>query len=487
MAQHYGPWATSINACGNPQLSTFWRRRLTMLASASQTSFVLSRRNLFWLGAAALLMLALPTIHFATAGEGGVHTLTMSSDETSPKDGKGTKPLHDDSVMRFQGYVVSREGDGPGAGYLHLPVYVYSQFGRVTTRRELKITPDQEKKLIEISRASIKREEETRKQIQKDAENPSPEDRIAKQGEFQARLGQVFNSEAVRKQIETLLTKDQLTELRAGSINMNGISRLIHDKELHEKVGVSQRQTNELEGLVKEEKRQAGRLSTRTVSVEQRMEAVVTPEQWAKLERDIAANGGVVSYDALSFSEFGVLLFGREDERKQLGLTAKQQATVRELFKESQERFGSVRAGWDWPISAEHQAELARRSAELRKKVHVDIDRILTKEQSAVLATLTLRQCFLSSLNMALFSCTPAVEARDGLLSQIKLSPVQWKELCRLYDEKQRVNWQKAREVGEGVLKILSPEQQDTFFEEWGRDYPWTIAPPSAKKGGKAG
>jgi hypothetical protein len=195
----------------------------------------------------------------------------------------------------------------------------------------------------------------------------------------------------------------------------------------------------------------------------------------------------VVSYDALSFSEFGVLLFGREDERKQLGLTAKQQATVRELFKESQERFGSVRAGWDWPISAEHQAELARRSAELRKKVHVDIDRILTKEQSAVLATLTLRQCFLSSLNMALFSCTPAVEARDGLLSQIKLSPVQWKELCRLYDEKQRVNWQYAREVGEGVLKILSPEQQDTFFEEWGRDYPWTIAPPSAKKGGKAG
>jgi SecD/SecF fusion protein len=67
MVRQYGPWATSIGACGNPQLSTFWRRRLTMLVSASQTSPVLSRRNALWLTAAAALMLLPPTLYAAPA------------------------------------------------------------------------------------------------------------------------------------------------------------------------------------------------------------------------------------------------------------------------------------------------------------------------------------------------------------------------------------------------------------------------------------
>jgi len=67
MSNKYGPWATSINACGNPQLSTFWRRRLTMLVPASQTSPTLSRRNLLWLGVAAVLALLPPTLCAAPA------------------------------------------------------------------------------------------------------------------------------------------------------------------------------------------------------------------------------------------------------------------------------------------------------------------------------------------------------------------------------------------------------------------------------------
>lgn len=65
MANQYGPWATSIDAGGNPQLSSFWRRRLTMLAPVSQTSPVLSRRNLLWLGAAGALTGVLPTLRSA--------------------------------------------------------------------------------------------------------------------------------------------------------------------------------------------------------------------------------------------------------------------------------------------------------------------------------------------------------------------------------------------------------------------------------------
>ena len=67
MSNQYGPWATSINAGGNPQLSTFWRRRLTMLVPASQTSPMLSRRSLLGLGAAGAMTVLLPTLRSTTA------------------------------------------------------------------------------------------------------------------------------------------------------------------------------------------------------------------------------------------------------------------------------------------------------------------------------------------------------------------------------------------------------------------------------------
>lgn len=67
MGSQYGPWATLMNAGGNPQLSTFWRRRLTMLAPTSQTSSTLSWRNLLCLVTAGTLMIGLPTFRATTA------------------------------------------------------------------------------------------------------------------------------------------------------------------------------------------------------------------------------------------------------------------------------------------------------------------------------------------------------------------------------------------------------------------------------------
>ncbi|MGA2797848.1 MAG: hypothetical protein ABSE63_09735 [Thermoguttaceae bacterium] len=55
MANKYGPWATLIDVGGSPQLSAFWKRRMSMLVPASQTSPVLSRRNLSLLAAAGIL------------------------------------------------------------------------------------------------------------------------------------------------------------------------------------------------------------------------------------------------------------------------------------------------------------------------------------------------------------------------------------------------------------------------------------------------
>ncbi len=69
MSNQYGPWASSINACGNPQLSAFWRERMTKLVPASQTSPTLSRRSLLCLGAAGMLTAMAPTLRLAQAAE----------------------------------------------------------------------------------------------------------------------------------------------------------------------------------------------------------------------------------------------------------------------------------------------------------------------------------------------------------------------------------------------------------------------------------
>jgi hypothetical protein len=67
MTDEYGPWATSIGAGVNPQLSTFWRRRLSMLVPTSRASLVLSRRSLAWLIAAGALLIGVPTFLVGTA------------------------------------------------------------------------------------------------------------------------------------------------------------------------------------------------------------------------------------------------------------------------------------------------------------------------------------------------------------------------------------------------------------------------------------
>ena len=67
LTKPYGPWATALDAGRYPQLSAFWRQRLTMLVPASRTSPALSRRNLLALVAAAALVCGLPTFHAAPA------------------------------------------------------------------------------------------------------------------------------------------------------------------------------------------------------------------------------------------------------------------------------------------------------------------------------------------------------------------------------------------------------------------------------------
>ena len=98
----YGPWATPIGACGNPQLSAFWRQRLTKLVPTSQSSPTLSRRRLLCLGAAGVATVLLPTLRSTPA----------AADDEKPAE-QGGKPSS--GRLFFQG-AVKRKGNGAVQG-----------------------------------------------------------------------------------------------------------------------------------------------------------------------------------------------------------------------------------------------------------------------------------------------------------------------------------------------------------------------------------
>jgi hypothetical protein len=484
MLNRYGPWATMIDFGGNPQLSTFWRRRMTMLAPASKTSLVLSRRSLLWLSTAALLLIALPTVHFAAAGE--KEASAAKGGDVAAKEHPGKAPSKDGGAKAVENkyysgtlYVTVHTAES-ASNILRLPTYVYGflQFARF--REYVKITPAQEKELAAISRAFMKREEELR-------------ERAAKQHAFRSPLEDVSNSDAVRKQMEAILTKEQLTAVRSITTGANGLARLMLDRQLRENVGVSGQQRSELERLVRDQQHwQAIDLPKSMEAIDRKMLAVVTPEQWAKLERDVAANRDIVPVQTYPGPELSVWL--SPDASNELGLTAEQLAKVRKVFEEAQMRMSreggvltmSGAAGHD-AKSEEHAAEETGRNklAEWLKKDHAAVERILDKKQLAALQKLALRYNFRQGLDMTLYAGSCSVAERGGLLRRIEFSAAQWKEICRLYDEKERTMWQSFRAVGEGALKILRPEQQNKFLAEWARVYATPPAESLPTKGGK--
>jgi hypothetical protein len=61
----FGPWSTAIGTGVNPELNTFWKRRLAMLPMLGQTASRVSRRTVLLLGALAVIGLAIPTLKWA--------------------------------------------------------------------------------------------------------------------------------------------------------------------------------------------------------------------------------------------------------------------------------------------------------------------------------------------------------------------------------------------------------------------------------------
>lgn len=65
MSNSFGPWTTAMTMSSPQRLSTFWKKRLTMLLPTSRTAAVLSRRGILSLVAAGVLACLLPTFRHA--------------------------------------------------------------------------------------------------------------------------------------------------------------------------------------------------------------------------------------------------------------------------------------------------------------------------------------------------------------------------------------------------------------------------------------
>lgn len=464
MFNHYGPWATMIDLGGSPQLSTFWRRRLTKLVAASHSNVMLSRGNLLCLAAAALLLMVMPTVRFAAAEDNDKST---SADKPSAADRSGGDSSHK------KGGTVALTGQNTYSGVtavwstssafdgdvFYLPVLVYSNLNSEVARKELGLTADQEKRLWEISRDFAKWQAQYGKEMRQAVEAGAVEKRAAAIRKHHAELLQ--RCKAIRQQVESLLTADQLKQLQALAIGTLGVDRLLCDPQLAKEIGLSDQQKTELRGqlvqgdAVKDRVRQ---LEKALKANDKKILAEITPEQLPVIKSVIDKN--VFAYPNLDVSELvNPALVG------ELRLTAEQTARSQKVFADSMEHareLGGLVSKINGPDSEKKRAEadavLRRKIDVFKKSDRAKIEALLTKEQLKRFDRWVVEQQFLQMLRA---DGIP----QPSILDQIHATPEQKKTLRQSANAANLLVLRSWRENGQIAMMILRPEQQSKLID----------------------
>jgi hypothetical protein len=482
MSNRFGPWATSIDVGGSPQLSSFWRRRLVMLLPASRSASVLTRRTRAWLAAAAMLMLVLPTVHFVVADEpAGKTPASKETPAAKPKEGQ----------IIYGGVVATAttvQFDDPDRDRIFLPAYVYTDICHAGVRKELAFTAKQEQELSALSRQYKKQIMDRSERLKKEFESLPPAERLARIREQRALAAK--DSLAARRQIESLLTAEQLKSLRSLSFGHTGFPLLVGDQRVQKDVGLSEGQLKELHGLLDTYRRQTIEACKAQRAMEEKTLAVVTPQQWERLER-IIYSGKARGTEGVAYPSTELAELQREDVGKQLNLTDAQRAKIRDISNQSQATLftlsdWSTAGGANEKKTKEHANKLAEANRNIPDLIKADHDRIkavLTAKQLESLQKTVVRREFLYTLDMISFSGTPDESRKKyGLLGLIDLSKEQWDELNRQHDQREHTQWQLYRDIGQSALKILSPEQQDKLLDAFERRVLGDSEEPAAQK-----
>lgn len=103
MQRHFGPWATTaIQVNRNPQLGTFWKRRLVMLTQVGKTNVQLRRKQRWPLALTAGLLCTLPTLLYEPAAAQPNASQNASTDATVTEKPATTAEERDVQVERLK-------------------------------------------------------------------------------------------------------------------------------------------------------------------------------------------------------------------------------------------------------------------------------------------------------------------------------------------------------------------------------------------------
>jgi Spy/CpxP family protein refolding chaperone len=302
MTNSYGPWATLIDTGRSPQLSAFWRQRLSMLVPISQTRAALSMRNVVLLVAGALLICILPTFRAAPA--------VADQEKTSQEKGKdravnaiAKKPATTASSENIIGGTSTVTDGGPllpepmmsrsHPNDLDFPFY--QPLLTPGTRAELHLSAEQEQKLHELNRKYLTelrpKERKLSQELDKATADSLPEEKNRKMDEMWIKIHKM--AKPVRQQVEALLTPEQLAKLRKlALIDRRSAAILVYDlNDPKTRARLTQEQKKEIEHLCLLEQQFTTKAYDKIVQADRENDekalAILSPPQREQIERQI--------------------------------------------------------------------------------------------------------------------------------------------------------------------------------------------------------
>jgi hypothetical protein len=486
MSNKFGPWATLINTGVNPQLSSFWRRRLMMLVPASRTSPLLSRGNVLLLFGVGVLALALPTVFFTPAEaqekkpgvenmkpSGGVYSGTIvlatsgpegdaKSGATSAPGGAEANPLADTTPD-----ITPPWKQNPYSG---LPAYV--PLWSEDNRKLLKLSDSQDEQLRRIA-ADFQPEWQKYEDIGRKSVQNQPPEQMKKEAE--AFLAE-FHQKALQacKRIEELLTPGQLSLLK-NIVVQSEAAGLQNDPAIREKLNLSAAQIKEMDRLARQTNVKIWQHQQEATG---KLLALLSPEQMEKMKKLVPDGLETAMYypagGEISFSVYPLL--ERDDVRRGLGLSDQQQVAYKAISEKCSKLAakelrrplptdnkgnpppsGAVTIGGGTTVTANGKAESDEsdnRTVQMGDQMRKEIAALLTPEQLAAIKRITWEEHAAYSLLL------------PKNLKDLGVTDEQKKEINRLNDEKWDTSGsihKLAAELGEQSLNMLAPAQREQF------------------------
>ncbi|MGA2797849.1 MAG: hypothetical protein ABSE63_09740 [Thermoguttaceae bacterium] len=389
----------------------------------------------------------------------------------TPATAQEKKPADKASTDKYWSYQQpSTESDMPlwlkNDPYGGLPGYYQLQFEFV--RKELKLTSEQEKKLREIADDFQKYSKRYNQEIEDEAKTLQPQQPMPKKIQMAAaELQQKMKD--VRKQIEELLTREQMALLK-GFVLQNDVFSLQLNPQWYQTLGISEDQKKELERLFEEltiKTWQLGRNKTEKIL------GALSPQQRDKLNEITGSEigteifyrpGGDDSfnvYDALAMGNIHQELnLSPQTSRKIKAICAKYSQMASKELPEQKQGMSKLTIVDDQRMKPERELQ------EIEKQMREEIDPLLTPQQWATLKKISLDERAYRLL------------VNSRILKKIDVSEEQQKEFLRIRVEIFETIFKSTYETGEKALAVLTPQQREKFEKAMnhGREFSATDA-----------